>query len=114
MRYINQTGNTNKRGSIADHTEVLEFFTAVMRRTAEDEITVQNKRKITRTGENGDKINDEETEIRTFITKPKLSDAMTAADKLHRYYCQKAEEDNTGETGVVILPEINKEGSDKK
>lgn len=55
-----------------------------------------------------------ETEVLTFLTDVmrrdtpedvKISEAMTAADKLIKYLKDNAESDKK-ETGVVILPEI--------
>lgn len=93
-------------GMIATHEEVLMFLTAVMRREAYDEVTVQNKEKLTRTDEQGNKINEERTVLNSIPQRVKLTDAMTAADKLHKYYMQKTTEDESAETGIVILPEI--------
>lgn len=93
-------------GRIATHEEVLMFLTDVMRREAYDEVTVQSKEKLTRTDESGNKINEERTVLSSVPQRVKLSDAMTAADKLHKYYMQKTEADDEGETGIVILPEI--------
>ncbi len=108
----------SRRGGIAEHTEVLEFLTSVMRRTAEDEMLVQNKHKTAWTDDDGNKINDEETVIQTYSVRPKLSDAMSAADKLHKYYSQKTAGDENAGYGVVVLPEINtaeeKERDDEK
>lgn len=93
-------------GRIATHEEVLMFLTDVMRRDTYDEVTVQSKEKLTRTDENGNKINEERTVLSSVPQRVKLSDAMSAADKLHKYYMQKTEADDEGETGIVILPEI--------
>lgn len=58
------------------------------------------------------------TEVLEFLTdvmrreaeeSVKLSDAMSAADKLHKYYMQEKEEDRQKLTGVVILPQIREE-----
>lgn len=59
------------------------------------------------------------TEVLEFLTavmrrdmdeSVKLSDAMSAADKLHKYYMQENDEKKDAKlTGVVILPEIRKE-----
>lgn len=59
------------------------------------------------------------TEVLEFLTAVmrrdmdesiKLSDAMSAADKLHKYYMQENDEKKDAKlTGVVILPEIRKE-----
>ncbi|MGN0162271.1 MAG: hypothetical protein ACI4EA_01640 [Candidatus Ornithomonoglobus sp.] len=64
------------------------------------------------------------TEVLEFLTDVmrrdiedgvKLSDAMSAADKLHKYYMQeKDNEKDTRRTGVVILPEIkNADGKEE-
>lgn len=65
-----------RKSKIATQTEILEFFTDVMRRADDDDV--------------------------------KLSDAMSAADKLHKYFQQKKEidEEKANLTGVVILPSI--------
>ena len=76
-------------GMIATHEEVLMFLTAVMS-----------------TDEQGNKINEERTVLNSIPQRVKLTDAMTAADKLHKYYMQKTTEDESAETGIVILPEI--------
>lgn len=56
-----------------------------------------------------------ETEVLTFLTDVmrrdtpedvKISEAMTAADKLIKYYKDNVSEDDKKETGIVILPEI--------
>ncbi|MDD6763042.1 MAG: hypothetical protein PUD92_05345 [Clostridiales bacterium] len=62
------------------------------------------------------------TEVLEFLTDVmrrdiedgvKLTDAMSAADKLHKYYMQeKDNEKDVRQTGVVILPDIRIE--DKK
>lgn len=92
---------------IADHSEVLRFLTAVMRRSIREEMIVQNKHKISWTDEDGNKINDEETVIKKISVKPKLTDAMSAADKLHKYFCQASDDKNEDDScGIVILPEI--------
>lgn len=46
----------------------------------------------------------------------KLSDSMSAADKLHKYFQQKKEEDveNKKTTGIVILPQIKEEKEEKE
>lgn len=65
------------KGKIASQTEILEFFTNVMRRADDDDV--------------------------------KLSDAMNAADKLHKYHQQKKEKSEDKEiSGIVILPEVKK------
>lgn len=68
-----RTLKTHKDSSkIADHNEVLEFFTYVMRREDPEGI--------------------------------KLSDSLSAADKLHKYYLQvNAEKKDDSESGVIIL-----------
>lgn len=93
-------------GRIATHEEVLMFLTDIMRREAYDEAVVQSKEKLTRTDEHGNKINEERTVLTSVPQKVKLSDAMSAADKLHKYYMQVTAEDEESETGIVILPEI--------
>ena len=72
-----------RKSKMATQKEVLEFFTEVMRRESDD-------------------------------GSVKLSEAISAADKLYRYFRETeiADTDNK-ETGVVILPEINIEGSEK-
>lgn len=72
-----------RKRKMATQKEVLEFFTEVMRRESDD-------------------------------GSVKLSEAISAADKLYRYFRETeiADTDNK-ETGVVILPEINIEGSEK-
>lgn len=56
-----------------------------------------------------------ETEVLTFLTDVmrrdtpedvKISEAMTAADKLIKYYKDNVSDNDKKETGVVILPEI--------
>ncbi|MGN1115658.1 MAG: hypothetical protein ACI4TH_03745 [Candidatus Ornithomonoglobus sp.] len=59
------------------------------------------------------------TEVLEFLTDVmrrdieegvKLSDAMSAADKLHKYYMQeKDNEKDMRQTGVVILPAVKDE-----
>lgn len=65
-----------RKGKIATEEEVLQFFTAVMRRKDKD--------------------------------ATKLSDAISAADKLYRHFREvKDVSDTDRECGVVILPQIN-------
>lgn len=67
-----------KKKKMATQDEVLEFFTEVMRREADD-------------------------------GSVKLSEAISAADKLYRYFRETDTADSEkNETGVVILPEIKK------
>lgn len=58
-----------------------------------------------------------EKEVLTFLTDVmrrntpedvKISEAMTAADKLIKFYKDNVTESDKKETGVVILPEIKK------
>ena len=102
------------KGDIAEHTEVLEFLTSVMRRTAKEDVFIQNKHKVSWTDDEGNKINDEETVIQTYTMRPKLSDAMSAADKLHKYYCQQDTDETDAGYGIVILPEVNKPEMDER
>ena len=72
-----------RQRKMATQKEVLEFFTEVMRREADD-------------------------------GSVKLSEAISAADKLYRYF---RETDTAtaehGESGIVILPEIRIQGNMK-
>lgn len=64
------------RRRVASHSEVLKFFTDVMRR--ED---------------------------------AKVSDALSAADRLHKYYLQEQpSKKDTKMSGVVLMPEVREEG----
>ncbi len=64
------------------------------------------------------------TEVLEFLTDVmrrdmeddvKLSDAMSAADKLHKYYMQEKDSGkDTRQTGVVILPAIKNETEEEK
>lgn len=56
-----------------------------------------------------------ETEVLVFLTDVmrrstpedvKISEAMTAADKLIKYYKDNVSDNDKKETGVVILPEV--------
>lgn len=69
-----------KKKKIATQKEVLEFYTDIMRRDIPDETV-------------------------------KLSEAMSAADKLYKHFKEeKVDETDKKETGIVILPEVKKEG----
>ena len=93
-------------GPAATHDEVLAFLSSVMRGTARDTIVIQNKRKIQYTESDGSKINDEETMLEFASVPPRLSEAMAAADKLHRYYASLGTDEEEGACGIVILPKI--------
>lgn len=98
--------NSRKYKSVATQDEILQFYTAIMRREVFDELALQNKEKTTRTDDDGNKVNEEKTFITTVPQRVKLSDAISAADKLHRYYMSKQEQAEDTNSGIVILPEV--------
>lgn len=100
------TAEGDAGSTVADHDEILAFFSAVMRGEAKDLLIVQNKRKRQYTAENGDKITDEETQLETFTVPVKLSDSINAANTLHKYYTGLGSEDDENVSGIVILPSI--------
>lgn len=68
----------SRKKKIATQKEVLEFYTDIMRRDIPDETI-------------------------------KLSEAMSAADKLYKHFKDTtSDESDNKETGIVILPEIQK------
>lgn len=72
----------SQKNKIATQSEVLAFFTDVMRRDIDDNV--------------------------------KISEAMSAAEKLYRHYREEKPNDtNQKETGVVLLPEVKRKEETK-
>ena len=103
------TGRPKKKPPVATQDEILEFLTAIMRRTVSDEIVVQNKRKLTTEDEFGNKVKELQTIPERHSVPIKLSDAMSAAEKLNKYYSQLSSGDDNEDYGVVFLPEIKED-----
>lgn len=101
--------NRERSCDIASQDEILRFYTAIMRREMVDDILLQNKEKMTRIDEDGNKVNVEKIIVSTSPQRVKLSEAISAADKLHRYYTSRQEEKDDNNSGIVILPEIKTE-----
>ena len=95
-----------KKSPVATQEEILEFLTAVMRRDITDEVVVNNKKKFTTEDEFGNKVNEEVTIPEKHSVPIKLSDAMSAAEKLNKYYSQQMFDEEKEEYGVVFLPEV--------
>lgn len=95
-----------KKSPVATQDEILEFLTAVMRRDITEEIVVQNKRKFTTEDEFGNKVNEEQIIPEKIAVPIKVSEAMSAADKLNKYYSQLNDNEDEDEYGVIFLPEV--------
>lgn len=95
-----------KKPPVATQEEILEFLTSIMRRDIMDEVVIQNKKKFTTEDELGNKVNEEQTIPEKHSVPIKLSDAMSAAEKLNKYYSQLNDDEDDEEYGVVFLPEV--------
>lgn len=91
---------------VADITELLQRLTDIIRRKeTEDNVVVLKSE--TQTFDGVEKTTVKEQNIEIVKTRARLSDVNKAIDILMRYYSKPdANEDNDGESGVVILPEV--------
>lgn len=91
---------------IADLEEVLVTLTSVMRRETPDEVV----NVITQEENNYDgraKSQHKSGKVVKTEVKTKVSDVLTAADKLLKYHTAGAQNDDGEAGGVVLLPEID-------
>lgn len=106
MKEVFFIAGAKKKPPVATQDEILEFLTAVMRRTITDEIVVNNKKKFTTEDEYGNKVNEELIIPEKYSVPIKLSDAMSAAEKLNKYYSQQISDEDDEEYGIIFLPEV--------
>ena len=96
-----------KPEEIADMNEILSVLTKIIRREEIDDKVVVLKNNITE-GTGKDKTTSHEERCETVGTKPTISEVNRAANLLMNYYSSLEEtEEQVGETGVIILAEIN-------
>ena len=94
---------------IADVNEILSILTRIIRREEIDDKVVVLKNNVTE-GTGKDKTTSHEERCETVGTKPTISEVNRAANLLMNYYSSIEEtEENSGETGVIILAPVNEE-----
>ena len=95
------------KSEIADMNEILSVLTKIIRREEIDDKVVGLKNNITE-GTGKDKTTSHEERCETVGTKPTISEVNRAANLLMNYYSSLEESDEQiGESGVIILAEIN-------
>lgn len=97
------------KSDIADINEILAILTRIIRREEIDDKVVVLKNNVTE-GTGKEKTTSHEERCETVGTKPTISEVNRAANLLMNYYSSIEEnEEECGQTGVIILAPVNDE-----
>ena len=111
--YIQKRLAEKEDALIAKQDEVLRTLTRILRRLETESVVTVCKKRRSHYDKQGRKVTDDIEEPVIVHIPAKISDVNKAAEMLGKYYGlleKQSGDDDKGEGGVIILPEVEIEG----